>query len=240
MVLNYITNLSNNELIILFVCVFIVLYLYVFMQNDNASNFFIISMIIIGFLISNHNKTDKAAQQNELQQYVVNMEQSVISHSTPQMLLETVYKIHKPLKSLRFIRNNREATQLIYYLRFLMVYDKEGYYDIIVYLEYFLKLHFNIMIEKYDVQTNFIIMKDIRREILNALQASCYNIPNISKVFDSKDLDERMKNAITKVQALTYRYVKIIYKKYHHILRHEHYKGTVDFDTMKNNHYHMY
>jgi hypothetical protein len=240
MVSTYITNLTNNKIIVLFVCVFIVLYLYVFMQNDSASNFFIISMIIVGFLINNHSKTDKVAQKNELNQYITNIEKTVISHSTPQMVLETVYRIHKPLKSLRFIKNNKEATQIVYYLRFLKIYDNEGYLDIIVYLEHFLKLHFNIMIDKYDVQTNFIILKDIRREILNALQASCYNIPNISKVFDSKDLDERMKNAISKVQALTYRYVKIIYKKYHHILRHENYKGTIDYDTMKNNHYHMY
>lgn len=240
MVSNYITKLSNNEIIILFVCVFIVLYLYVFMQNDNASNFFIISMIVIGFLISNHSKTDDVKQQNELNQYIQDIEQTVVSHSTPQMILENVYKIHKPLKSLRFIKNDKEATQLIYYLRFLIIYDKEGYLDIIVFLEYFLKIHFNIMIEKYDVETNFIILKDIRREILNALQASCYNIPNVSKVFDSKNLDERMKKVIIKVQALTYRYVKIIYKKYHKILLHETYKGTVDYDTMKNNHYHMY
>ena len=236
----YITNLSNNELIIHFLSIFFVVYLYIIKKNDNASNFFIIAVVIVGYLIRNPSNTDKVKHHNEVKQYIEDIEQTVISHTTPQMLLETVYKVHKPLKSLRFIKNNKEATLLVYYLRFLMIYDKEGYLDIIVYLEWFLKVHFNIMIEKYDVETNFVILKDIRREILNALQASWYNIPNVSKVFDSKDLDKRMKNAVVKVQALTYRYVKIVYKKYHDILHHETYKGTVEYDTLKNQHYHMY
>lgn len=238
----YITNLRNKQIISYFIIIFIVLYLYIFnnQENNNASNFFILSIIVIGFLINNHSKTDNIKKQNELNQYIKDIEETVITHSTPQMVLETVYKLHKPLKSLRFIKNNKEAIQLIYYLRFLMIYDREGYLDLIVYLEYFLKLHFNIMIEKYDVETNFVILKDIRREILNGLQASWYNIPNISRVFDSKDLDQRMQIAIKKVQALTYRYVKIIYKKYHDKLHHETYKGSVENDMIKNQHYHMY
>lgn len=240
--LSYITKISNNQIILWFIGIFIVLYLYIFNnnENNNASNFFIISIIVISFLINNHSKTDNVSKQHEVNQYINDIENTVITHSTPQMILETVYKIHKPLKSLRFIKNNKEAIQLIYYLRFLMIYDREGYLDIIVYLEYFLKLHFNMMIEKYDVETNFRILKDIRREILNGLLASCFNIPTISKVFDSKDLDRRMQIAIMKVQALTYRYLKIIYKKYHSILLNESYKGTVEYDTMNNQYYHMY
>lgn len=236
----YITNLSNQQIIIYFVSVFIVLYLYSFIQYDNVSNFFILSIFLIGLLINNHNKSDNIRKQNELQEYINDIEKTVVSHSTPEMMLETVYKVHKPLKSLRFIKNNNEATQLVYYLRFLMIYDREGYLDFIIYLEYFLKLHFNIMIGKYDVETNFIILKDIRYELLNALQTTTYNIPNISKVFDGKNLDERVRTAIIKLQALTYRYVKIIYKKYHDIIDHEDYKGTREYDPLKNNRYHMY
>lgn len=240
MLSTYITNLSNQQIIIYFVFVFIVLYLYSFIQYDNVSNFFILSIIIIGLLINNHNKSDNIKKQNELQQYIKDIEQTVLSHNTPEMMLETVYKVHKPLKSLRFIKNNNEATQLVYYLRFLMIYDREGYLDFIIYLEYFLKIHFNIMIGKYDVETNFIILKDIRYELLNALQTTTYNIPNTSRVFDGKDLDERLKIAIIKLQALTYRYVKIIYKKYHDVIEHKHYKGTREYDPLKNNRYHMY
>lgn len=236
----YITNLRNSQIVLYFIGVFIVLYLYIINKSDNASNFFIITMIVISFLINNHSKTDKIKKQNEVNKYIEDIEQTVVTHSTPQMISETVFRIHKPLKSLRFIKNNKEAIQLIYYLRFLMIYDREGYLDIIVYLEYFLKIHFNVMIDKYDIETNFVILKDIRREILNALQATSYNIPNISKVFDSKDLDQRLQIAIKKTQALTYRYIKIIYKKYHDILLHETYKGTSDYDNMKNPYYHMY
>jgi hypothetical protein len=240
MLSTHITNLSNQQILFYFVSVFTVLYLYSFIRYDNVSNFFILSIIVIGLLINNHNNTDNIRKQNEVQQYVIDIEQTVVSHSTPQMVLETVYKLHKPLKSLRFIKNNNEATQLVYYLRFLMIYDREGYLDFIICLEYFLKLHFNIMIGKYDIETNFVILKDIRYELLNALQTSTYNIPNISKVFDGRNLDERIKTATMKVQALTYRYVKIVYKKYHDVLDHKQYKGTREYDPLKNDKYHMY
>ena len=240
MLSTYITNLSNQQIIIYFVSVFIVLYLYSFVQYDKTSNFFILSIIIIGLLIRTHNNSDNISKQNEVQNYIDDIEKTVVSHSTPEMMLETVYKLHKPLKSLRFIKNNNEATQLVYYLRFLMIYDREGYLDFIIYLEYFLKLHFNIMIGKYDVQTNFIILKDVRYELLNALQTSTFNIPNVSKVFDSKNLDERIRIAIIKLQALTYRYVKIIYKKYHDVIDQEDYKGTRKHDSLRNNKYHIY
>lgn len=237
---NWVTNLSNQQIIIYFVSVFIILYLYSFIKYDNVSNFFILSIIVIGLLINNHTESDNIKKQNEVKHYIDDIEQTVISHSTPEMMLETVYKLHKPLKSLRFIKNNREATQLVYYLRFLMIYDRETYLDFIVYFEYFLKLHFNMMIGKYDVETNFVILKDVRYELLNILQASTYNFPTISRVFDGKDLDQRIRTAILKLQAFTYRYVKIIYKKYHDILNHEDYKGVQDYDKIKNNKYHMY
>lgn len=240
MLSTYFTTLSNQQIITYFASIFVVLYLYSFIKYDNVSNFFIISFIIIGLLINNHTKTDKIKKQNELQSYINNLELTVISHYTPEMILETVYKVHKPLKSLRFIKNNYEATQLVYYLRFLMIYDKEGYLDFVIYLEYFLKIHFNIMIGKYDVATNFVILKDIRHELLNALQTTTYNIPNVSRVFDGKNLDERLRTAIIKLQAITYRYVKIVYKKYHDVLDHEEYKGTREYDPLKNNKYHMY
>ena len=240
MLTTYITKLSNQQVITYFVSVFIVLYLYSFIKYDNVSNFFILCIIIIGLLINNHNNTDNIKKHNEVQTYINDIEKTLMSHDTPEMMLENVYKVHKPLKSLRFIKNNNEATQLVYYLRFLMIYDKEGYFDFIIYLEYFLKFHFNIMIGKYDVATNFIILKDIRYELLNALQATTYNIPNISRVYDGSVLDARIRTAVIKLQALTYRYVKIIYKKYHDVLNHEDYKGTTEYDPLKNNKYHMY
>lgn len=240
MLSDYITTLSNQQIITYFVSIFIVLYLYSFIKYDNVSNFFILSIVVILILISNHNKSDKVKKQNEVNQYINDIEKTVISHSTPEMVLETVYKVHKPLKSLRFIKNNIEAIQLVYFLRFLMIYDREGYLDFIILLEYFLKFHFNIMIGKYDVESNFVVLKDIRHEMLNLLQTCTYNIPNISKVFDGRNLDERIRIAGFKLQALTYRYVKIIYKKYHDVLDHEEYKGTRDYDPLKNNKYHMY
>jgi hypothetical protein len=239
-IISYLANLSNKNKVILFISVFTVLYIYFFNKNDYTSNFFIVTLAIIGFLINSLQKADGLREREQVDNYIRDIEKTVLTHNTPEMVLETVYKLHKPLKSLRFIKDNKEATQLVFYLRFLSIYDRESYLDFIVYLEYFLKLHYNIMIEKYDVKTNFIILKDIRHELLNTLQSNHFNIPVISQTFDSGDLENRMKTAISKLQALTYRYVKIVYKKFKNQLHHETYKGFTPYDTLKNNNYHIY
>lgn len=239
--ITYLAKLSNKEKVLLFVSLFGVVYVLRFnVEAKDTSSFFIIVFVVILYIITNLKSEDKKQSRDEIGKYITDIEAKVVSHSTPEMVLETVYKLHKPIKNLRFIKNNEEATYIVYYLRFLQIYDNEMYLDFIIYFEFFLKIHFNVMIEKYDIKTNYLILQDMRHELLNTLQAYHYNIPNYSSTFDSGDLDERLRVAIAKVQALTYRYMKIIQKKYRRQLLHIPYTGEMGKDPLKNNNYHIY
>lgn len=239
--ISYLAKLSNKKKVLLFVSLFGVVYVLRFnTEAKDTSSFFLIVFAVIVYIITNLSSQDKNQSKDEVAKYIKDIEAEIVSHDTPQMVVETVYKLHKSVKALRFIKNNEEATYIVYYLRFLKIYDNEMYLDFIIYLEFFLKLHFNIMIEKYDVRTNYSVLHDMRLELLNTLQSYHFNIPNQSSTFDSADLDERLRVAIAKVQALTYRYMRIIQKKYRKQLLHLPYKGEAGTDPLKNSNYHIY
>jgi hypothetical protein len=238
--MDYILNLNNKQKITLFIMIFVAFYLYSFNQGDNANNFFIISTIFVGFMISKMSSKENVKVKNDIKGYIRDIETTVMNHTTQEMVLESVYKVHKPLRSIRFIKSSEEAMQIVYYLRFLNIYDREMYLDTIIYLEYFLKIHFNVMIGKYDVKTNVSILHDIRHEILNSLQSNHFNIPKVSMTFDSVDLDKRMRTAIHKMQAFTHRYIKIIHKKYKRNIASLEYEGPKAQDSFKNESYHIY
>jgi hypothetical protein len=240
-VITYLTNLTNKEKLMLFVTLYGIVYILSFNgESKDTSSFFIITFVVIGFMIKTMSNADIKKTNDDITKYMRDLEVEVVNHCTPMMVLEAVYKIHKPLKSLRFVRNNEDASNIIYSLRFLKLYDKEMYLDFIIYFEYFLKIHFNVMIGKYDITTNYAILQDIRQELLNTLQSYHFNIPNYSTTFDNGDLDEKIRIAILKMQALTYKYKKIIHKKYRKKLLHVNYKGEEAFDKLKDNHFHIY
>jgi hypothetical protein len=239
--ITYLAQLSNKEKVLLFISLFGFVYVLRFnVDAKDTSSFFIVVFAIIIYIITNISSADKKQARDDISKYIKDIESTVVNHSTPEMVVETVYKLHKPIKNLRFVKNNQEASNVVYYLRFLQIYDNEMFLDFIIYLEFFLKIHFNVMIEKYDIKTNYSILQDMRYELLNTLQSYHFNIPNHSSTFDSGDLDERLRVATAKLQAMTYRYMKIIQKKYKQQLLHIPYKGEVGLDHLKNNKYHIY
>lgn len=216
-----------------------------FVNNRETSTtllqfFFFLAFGIVIYLIYNKNKDKVVEQTTTISTYIDKLENMVVTSDTSEMMIATVYKIHKPLTSLRYIKSSEEAKELLYGLRFLLIYDIENMLDFVTYLEYFLKTHFNIIIGKYDVKTHVGILRDIRSEMLNLLHASHFNIPNISTVYDSKDLDENLKLALKRTIALTYKMIKIVFRKYFNVLTNESYGDAIPFDTAQSDMYNMY
>ena len=208
------TNMSKVALI---TSMFILYYIVAF-KFESSHVFFIVLLGCIVYIIIHMGQKEGKTKHLQLDKFIDDTEKAILQHDTQEMVIDTVYSIHKPLKNLRFIKKNKEAQEIIYDLRFLKYYEKEDYIDIVIYLEYFLKIHFNLMIGKYDMETHFSILQDIRAEILNALFSCYHNIPKYSKTFDSPNLDDDLKFCIRRTQALTYRYMKIILKDIKYIL----------------------
>lgn len=233
-------QISNKNKMLIFIGVFLAYYLLFYNTANTSQNLFIAIFIFIIFTLVAMNKEENKTQNNDIDNFIHKMEEMVIKHDTQAMIVNTVYKIHKPLKDLRFIKTLREMQECLYNLRFLLIYDKEDFIDLVVMIEYFLKIHFNIMIGKYDVQTYYAILKDIRKEILNELHSSFFDVPQYSTTFDSPDLIKDMKLELKRIQAITHRYMKVLSNKYRKQLRHEFYNDTSGIDPLRDTRYDIF
>lgn len=234
---------ANNTIIIVFLVAFMTYYMFI-TNTENAVTalqfFFYVALSVTLYMLFKRKQDKEVEKTTNLSAYIDKLEDMVRKSASFEMLIATVYKVHKPLTSLNFIRNNDEAKQLLYDLRFLLIYDNENLLDFTVYLEYFLKTHFNMMIGKYDVHTFIDILRDIRAEMLNLLHTCHFNIPNLSTVYDSTDLDENLKMGIKRTLALTYKMIKIVFRKYSKDLTHDSYGYTVPYDKGQSHLYNMY
>jgi hypothetical protein len=196
--------------------------------------------IFIVYTLTAMNKEEDKTQKNDIDTFINNMQDLVTHHDTQEMIVNTVYKVHKPLKDLRYVKSSKEMQETLYNMRFLLIYDKEDFIDLVVLIEYFLKIHFNVMIGKYDVYTYYAILKDIRKEILNAMHSSFFDIPQYSTTFDSPDLIKELQLATKKVQAITYKYLKVLSHKYRKQLFHDTYKDASGIDPQRDTRYDIF
>lgn len=231
---------SNRNKVLVFIGVFLAYYLLFYNTVNTSQNLFIAVFIFIIVTLVVMSKEEQKTQNNDIDSFIRKMEEMVTQHDTQDMIVNTVYKIYKPLKDLRFIKTLREMQESLYNLRFLLIYDKEDFIDFVVMIEYFLKIHFNVMIEKYDVQTYYAILKDIRKEILNALHSSFFDIPQYSTTFDSPDLIKDMQLELKRIQAITHRYMKVLTHKYRKQLHHETYNDTSGIDPHRDTRYDIF
>lgn len=224
---------KDNKTKLAYVAVIFFIYL-VFVQNGASVQTFVILLLL--FVLFSYKSTitkQYTVDIQNIEQYILNLEKQVVQHRTPEMVLEHTYIIHKPLKDLYHIRKNTVIKGMIYNLRFLQTYEQQQYLDIVVMIEYFLKIHFNVMIEKYDYQTYHAILGDIRDEVLNSLYACYYNVPRYSKTYDSPNLEVQLKQSIHIFQSITLKLLKVLRNKYQLSA------PLRTYDTMKNNKYHI-
>jgi hypothetical protein len=233
-------KINNRSKVLVFIGVILAYYLLFYNTANTSQNLFIAIFIFIIFTLVAMSKEENKVQKNDIDSFVHKMEEMVTQHDTQDMIVNTVYQINKPLKDLRYIKTLKEIQECLYNIRFLLIYDKEDFIDFVVLIEYFLKIHFNVMIGKYDVQTYFAILKDIRKEILNALHSSFFNIPQYSTTFDSPNLVKDMQLELKHIQAITFRYMKVLTHKYRKQLHHETYNGTLGIDPYRDARYDMF
>lgn len=223
----------DNKTKLLVVSTVFLIYLVIIQNGLSIQSFVMLLLVFILFAYNTKNAKDQKQSSINMERYIAELEAEVVTHRTPEMVLEHVYIIHKPLKDLYHIRKNNVVREVVYTLKFLQIYDKQQYLDIVVMIEYFLKIHFNVMIAKYDHQTYYTILEDVRDEIINSLYSCYYNIPRYSKTYDSPNLERDLKNAIFKFQSISFKLLKIVRNKYNITTK----QKTID--NMKNNMYHM-
>jgi hypothetical protein len=230
---------DNKPKVIAFIVLFIVFYI-VFLNYDSSRAFFIFISLFLLYIIYSSRQIETVKQNNDVITFVDTLEKILPEVAPKTFVVESTYLLHKPTKNFKYIKANKDMMNALYDLRFMLTYDKITLLQVSILSEYFLKLHFNVMLGKYDAVTYTEILIDIRREILNLLHSMHFVIPNISKVFESNELDNDLKQGIIKVQSITYRLVKIVFKKFKKDLTSRDYQGPYRLDEFTDNNYDMY
>lgn len=135
---------------------------------------------------------------------------------TNNLVLSDLYKINQIPKNFVYIKNEKTLLSIIYELKYLVNFDKDAYYKIIVLLEYFYKYYYNMIIDVYDVEDYFPIIKSIRIEILNLLYSFVYTVPqSLPNHFKIDDVDNHIKKRIKIIQGITRKKLQTIANKLH-------------------------
>ena len=229
--------LNVNHIAFIYFIIFIVFFL-LFIKKDGSTLFFILILFSI-FVIIYWKKDSQNIKNDENIDEFMNKMQNDIS-TEYEIPNKNTFQIHKYPKTLSYVIKKKDFVKVIYDLKFLLIYDKESYHKLIGYLNYFLKIHYNTMLGKYDFEQNFPILQDLRNEILNTMKTTTFNTPNLSTVVDIPDINLHLQKQTTIIQALTYKYLKIIYHKYVKNKQFSSYNPPFEYDPAKDNNYELF
>lgn len=225
----------QNHIFIIFIILFFIYY-NLFVTRDLKAIFFILAILTILYFLYVKQKTESDNKSLDIISYMDNIEKK-IGHDY-EVSENEIFPIHKTPRNIKYLKRTEDLRQIIYDIKFLEIYDKALYEKIISYIEYFLKIHYKVMLGIYNFNLYFPILKDIRNEILNSMKTIYFNIPNISTILYIKNIDLYVEKRITTMQSITYKYMKVLYHKYNK--SNLSYQAPFENDTMKNDHYHIF
>jgi Ca2+/Na+ antiporter len=224
-----------KNIFLIFVIIFFIYYNIV-INRDSKGIFFILITLFILYILYSQKAALSEKKNNNIITYINNLEKELNNdYEVPE---NKIFFIHKTPRNIKYIKKTKDVQQIIYDIKFLKVFDNALYQKIITYLEYFLKIHYKVVIGKYDFELYFPILKDIRNEILNSMKTIYFNIPTISTTIDIKNLDKYTEQRILKIQSITLKYLKIIFHKYKK--NHLSYEAPFEYDTLKDPHYNLF
>jgi hypothetical protein len=122
-----------------------------------------------------------------------------------------IYPIYKKPSKFLFIKKDDYLQKIIYDLRFIKKYDRGDYIKFIILIENFLKIYYNLIIDRYDVDYVDILL-DTRKEILNIM----YNFKVDAPQYNRKQeyIHNKIQDNIIKMQSYTHQKIKNINKKF--------------------------
>ena len=124
------------------------------------------------------------------------------------------YHVYKAPNQLKYIYIHANIRSILEELDFLLRFQPELLIDLIIMMEKFLQIHYNVMIEKYDACAYIPVLLDIEKDIINMFNGYVFNLPDKSTTLDIPDLDRYMQSQSKQIHAFTSRMITIAKKKY--------------------------
>jgi hypothetical protein len=125
-----------------------------------------------------------------------------------------VYAVDKGPKTIKYIFLNPRVKSIMEQLYFMRHYQEDLLANIIIYVETFFRLHYNVIIGKYDACRYIPIIKDIQIEILELFGHITFNVPKHSSIIDIPDIDKHIHKKQKELHAITTRYITVLKHKF--------------------------
>jgi|TARA_B110000259_G_C14016023_1_gene401340 hypothetical protein len=193
-VYNIIVYRSKNIVVVMFLILLYFVYLY----------------DIFGKLNNKELKNKKDLITEHTTKFIDN---EIKTHSNGNHFIDNlnIYPIYNKPKNFIFLKHDKFLENILYDLRYIEQYDKGDYFKLIILIENFLKIYYNLIIDRYDIDYVDILL-DTRKEILNIMYNFKVDAPMFSK--KGKRLDDLIHKNLLKTQSYTYKKIKNINKKY--------------------------
>ena len=191
--------------------VFIIVFIFLFIITDFSQRFFfVILLAALGYMY--YQKYQKQKKKNNNQSVYFDKVEKQLSGD--KELNSSIYYIHKTPRNIKFIKQHESISKILYDMKFLEIYDTALYEQLVSHCEYFLKIHFKVMIGKYDFNLYYPVLVDTRNELLNLFKSIVLNVPNISTILEIPDINEYVNKRTRMMQGMTYKLLKLLCHKY--------------------------
>lgn len=221
----------GEHVFLLFLGSFFLFYIF-FIYKDAYRTFFITIILCAVIWLTYKNNNVNAQKTRQVAQVFDELENDI---ADIEFVTKNNVQFHKSPKTLKYVKMEPRVMALVNMLYKLKVYDKKAIIMIVIKLEYFMKMHYNVMIGKYDVAVWYNQLLDLKNDIINDLHAMCYTVPKVSKVIHVPrgDVEAYLEKVQLMMHSLLASYIKIIKRKYRAI----HADAPYAFDTHHDNKY---
>lgn len=206
---------SKYSLIILIIIAFIYNIIVFKSKNVMLLMFFILLYFVYLYdIVGKLNNKELKNEEDLKKEYTKNqLENEIKIHNKDNHYIDNIniYPIYNKPKDFIFLKNDKFFENILYDLKFIKQYDKGDYFKLMILIENFLKIYYNLIIDRYDIDYVDILM-DTRKEILNCMYNFKVDAPMFSK--KGKQLDIIIHKNILKVQSYSYKKIKNINKKF--------------------------
>lgn len=128
-----------------------------------------------------------------------------------QVFNNTIYGVYKGPQKLMYIHRSKDVHKFIQDMSFIMKYQEDIYFDIVIYMEHFLRIHYKILIKKYDAASYLPILQDLQQIMLYLMSTCAFNLPRTSTIVDvSSNIDEYMQVKTRTLHAILSKYISVL------------------------------
>ena len=127
-----------------------------------------------------------------------------------QYLNNNNFYLKKFPKEIKYLQKDKKLFDIILNLRFIKLYDKEKYTNIVLYIDKFYKIYMYILGDRYDINKYYNTFIDLRNNIIRELYSMYIILPIKMKFYYGFDSFNELKKSINDFMEYSKKLITII------------------------------